>query len=123
MPIPESGIKKRRLRMKRCSLINLIFLFVFQSTTYCKDMIISLKNEPLEIHNRDFYIEDLIDARTQKENIGYAKTGLLNQKSGVQFKTDLRTEILGYLSHVLPQKENQIPVIIKITYLNVSERT
>jgi hypothetical protein len=99
-----------------------LLMISFISLVFCKDMFITLKKEPLHINNRKFYIKDLIDARPNQNNIGFAKTGIFNRKTVVKFKNGVRNELMEYFNDVLPPEEGQIPIIIKLLVLRVSEK-
>ena len=63
----------------------LTFLLILFSFSSFGQKIIELKNSPIIIEDRRFYIEDIIDARANKESIGTADVGLFNKTVDAKF--------------------------------------
>lgn len=84
--------------------------------------LITLKNEPLTIPVKGFYILDVIDGRENQNNIGFALVGMFNKKVDVNLVGGTENAILKYLKNSLPSDVNGAPIIIKILHLDVSEQ-
>ncbi len=103
---------------------NLIFFFLvfglFQANAQ-KDLKVTL--EPDSPLNTDFFIDEIIDARVNKENIGVAQRGAFNKQVPAHFSEDFVTHLKGYFDALLPKEENKTPLILKVHQLYISERT
>jgi hypothetical protein len=105
--------------------MTIIFLLtlLWAGTVLGQEKYIALKREPLEISNRNFYIKDVIDARANLNDVGFAQTGAFNRKVLVKFDAGVRNELLDYFSAALPPMADQTPVILKLLALKVGEKT
>jgi hypothetical protein len=102
----------------------LIVLFViFNSFCYSQEKVIELKNEPVEIEINDFYISVVIDGRQNQENIGFVQTGIFNKKVKADLVGGVESSIYQYLKTSFSFDTNKIPIVVKIIYLNISEKT
>lgn len=86
-------------------------------------LVIKLKDIKVDISDTNFYIEDVIDSRVNKNDIGTAMTGIFNKKIPVQLEGGLKESLLKFFSHSLPKSDNKIPIIVNILNLQVEEKT
>lgn len=93
------------------------------SVSFAGDVIVTLKNEKLDLPNANFYIADVIDSRVEKDNIGVAMTGVFNIKRPVQMKGGLKDSLLEYFNCSLPKTEGKTPIILNISEFVVTEQT
>jgi len=100
-----------------------LFILLLATVTTGQEIFIKLKREPLSISNRTFYIKDIVDARANPNDVGFAQTGLFNKKVLVKFASGIKSELLDYFQEALPQKEGQAPIILQLLILRVGERT
>ena len=83
---------------------------------------IYLINEPVPIILNDFYINDIIDGRVCKDNLGIVKVGLFNKKVRADFDGGFEKALEDYIFNSFPRDTNLAPVTIKISNLTVSEK-
>lgn len=104
-------------------IIYLIFFFTaIGVNTIAQDIYtIALSPATLELPGRNFYIDEVIDARTQKEYIGIISREYNSEKSELHFSKDPETALLIFFLKSYPRENHQIPLQIKINVLNLSE--
>ena len=122
--IPASSIRYLKIepfnRMKAVFIF--IFLFGWQGVLWGQEEMIVLNNEPVDFKAEGFYIKDVTDGRPDKENIGYIRKGLIKRKKiPAHFKDGLEKAIYTYLKQSLRQDTTSVPVVLRITRLNISE--
>lgn len=83
--------------------------------------VISLKAE--NILTQDFYISEVLDDRSIKDNIGVAQKGLMNKQVPANFNENFTTHLQNYLNAILPEKPAAEPLTLKVHKLYISERT
>jgi hypothetical protein len=101
-----------------------IFLFVFGfcNISRAQEELIVLQNEPVEFKADGFYVKKVIDKRPNKENIGFAQKGVFKKtKVAVNFKYGVEKAVYTYLNENLEQDAGEVPIVICITELSVSE--
>ena len=108
--------------MKLTALIVALFCF-FQLSHAQKIQEISLIHETMSLSDRKFYIDSVIDNRVDKSNIGTIQKGLFNSKYLVQLKGGFTNSLKAFFDYSLPQVQDQIPIIVKINKLEISELT
>jgi len=106
--------------MKCTALIVALFCF-FQLSHAQKIQEISLINETISLADRKFYIDSVIDNRVDKSNIGTISNGLLGPKCSMQLKGGFTNSLKAFFDNSLPQEKDQIPIIVKINKLEISE--
>lgn len=94
-----------------------------QETCQAKDLVIKLNDIKVDISDVNFYIEDVIDSRANKDDIGIAMVGIFNKKIPVQLEGGLKESLLKSFSYSLPQLDNKIPIVVNILRLQVGEKT
>lgn len=106
--------------------IQFIFLFLVFSTVLSAQKIhkITLSSKAINLPNRQFHIETVIDHRMNKETIGFIQKGLGNKRINAKFSETLPIHLLKTFSRLIPVKTNTtIPIIAKVHNLYISERT
>ncbi|MBU1754269.1 hypothetical protein KKG56_10550 [bacterium] len=93
-----------------------------QNTYRAKDLVIKLKDIKVDISDANFYIEDVIDSRVNKNDIGSAMTGSFNKITPVQLEGGLSESLLKFFSYSLPKSDNKIPIVVNILNLRVEEK-
>jgi hypothetical protein len=101
-------------------LLQVLFLF-FVTGLYAQDSVIELRKEAFSLPNRSFYIDKVIDGRKIKGNIGVIKMGVWGKKIKYHLKGGLAPEVFDFLSYSFPKDTLRIPVILNVTYLNISK--
>jgi hypothetical protein len=101
-----------------------IFLFVFglHQIIWSQDEIIVLQNEPIEFKVDGFYIKKIEDVRSDKENIGFVQKGVFKKtKVDANLKGGVEKAVYNYLKENIRQDTNGVPIVIRITKLEISE--
>ena len=89
---------------------------------YSQDEIIELQNEPIEFDADGFYIKKVVDARKNKDDIGFVQKGVFKKiKVDAQLKDGVEKAVFDYLKENFDQDKNGIPIVLHITELKISE--
>jgi len=102
----------------------LIFLLLFglHSMLLAQEELIELNNEPIEFEADGFYIKKVTDSRSNKDSIGFAQKGVFKKdKVPARFKDGLEPAISNFLKDNFRQDSSGVPVVMRVTYLHVSE--
>jgi len=100
----------------------LIFLFGLYGIAPGQEEFIVLQNEPVDFKVEGFFIKDVTDGRPDKESIGFVQKGIFKKtKVRASFKDGLEPAVYNYLEKSLGQDKTTVPVILRITRLNISE--
>lgn len=110
------------ITMKRI-LLFFALLGVFQLTHAEKIHEISLVYEDIDLSNRKFYIDSVMDVRDYKKDIGVVQIGLFNTKYPAQLEGGLESALKTFFIISLPKQNDQIPINIKVKTFVISERT
>jgi hypothetical protein len=106
--------------MKRALLLFVVSILFVHS--YGQDIYeISLANETINISDRKFYIESVIDDRMERSNIGTIRLGLFDSNHPFLLKDGLSNSLQGYFDHSLPRGNDQVPIIIKVNKLKIGQ--
>jgi len=108
--------------MKRTTMF-VVILCIFQLSFGQKIHEISLLQEKINLTDRKFYIDSVIDNRLDKNTIGKVQKGLFNLKHPAQLKGGLANSLQAYFDNSLPQEQDQIPIIIQVNKFQISELT
>jgi hypothetical protein len=104
-----------------------LLLVVFTTTLFSQTDIefhkISLKDKNDVALGYNFYIDNVLDGRQFKENVGTVQKGAFNRKVLANFETSLVEEFSNYLEVICPKDENKAKISIRINDLYVSELT
>lgn len=100
-----------------------VLLIILGSIGYAQEKIIALKNDPIDMDVAGFYISDVIDGRKNQENIGFAQVGMFNRVVDVDLEGGVEKSVFNYLTESLPMDTLDTPIVLKIVYLYVSEKT
>lgn len=106
--------------MRACIVI--LFVFGVHQIIWSQDELIVLQNEPIEFKASGFYIKNVIDARSDKENIGFVQKGVFKKtKIVANLKGGIEKAIYDYLKENFSQDLNAVPIVICITQFRISE--
>lgn len=108
--------------MKRAAIFFAV-LCLFQLANAQKIHEISLIQEKINLADRKFYIDSVIDNRVVKTTIGTVQKGLLNTKYPAQLKGGFTNALQAYFDNALPQEAGQTPITIQVNWFQVSELT
>lgn len=106
--------------MKRAILLlALPFLFVYAYGQGAYE--INLANETIDLNNRMFYIESVMDDRIEQANIGSIRHGLMDSYHPVVLKDGVSNSLQRFFSESLPKGNAQIPIHIKVNRLKIGQ--
>lgn len=104
------------------ALIIILFVFILHQIAWSHDELIVLQNEPIEFEADGFYIKKVEDVRTKKENIGFVQKGVFKKaKIDANLKGGVEKAVYDYLKENFRQDANGVPIVIRITQLEISE--
>jgi hypothetical protein len=83
---------------------------------------IELKNFPVQIEKRDFYIQQVWDGRSDTSKLGWSALNKETEGRVYTLKGGLEASLGHYFQQNLPRDSGQIPLILNVTSLIVSER-
>jgi len=99
-----------------------IFLFGMYDIATGQEELIVLQNEPVDFEVEGFFIKNVKDGRANKESIGFVQKGIFKKtKVKASFKDGLETAVYNFLEKSVRQDNTSVPVILRITRLNISE--
>nr|MCU0353699.1 hypothetical protein [Cytophagales bacterium] len=75
---------------------------------------IDLSKKEFSIAQRNFYISRIIDARANKQSIGFVQRYINNQRVYASFKNGLTKDIQDFMLRNMHQQQNLYPVAMKI---------
>jgi hypothetical protein len=103
------------------------FLFVLFSLSItisqAQQLAIELKNYPVEIKNRNFYISKVIDSRNDTNLIGWSLLNKETKGKSYILKNGLTNSFENYFEYNLKQETSQTPLILNVITLFISENT
>jgi len=110
-------------RVKRMhKLLFVMIICLIPVVVSASDLVIQLKKEPLNLGNVNFYVDDIIDSRADKDNIGTARTGAFNLESIVNLEGGFKPALMDFLIISFPGDDNKIPVVLNILDFSVNEK-
>lgn len=103
----------------------LIFILtaLIQGVTYGQEKLIKLTADPINLDLKNFYISEVQDWRDNKTNIGFAQVGLFNKTVPANLEGGVEYAIGNYLNASLKADKTSTPIILRITQLDISEKT
>jgi len=103
--------------------IIIFVLFVgWSSILWSQEETITLQDEPIEFDADGFYIKKVVDARKNKDDIGFVQRGVFKKtKVDANLKGGVEKAIFSYLQQNFDQEKNGIPIVLYITELKISE--
>ena len=103
-------------------LLFLLFLSSF-SISQAQKLGLELKNFPVEIKNRNFYISKVIDSRKDTSLIGWSLLNKDTKGRSYCLKNGLNASFENYFATNLKPETNQTALVLNVITLLVSERT
>jgi len=101
----------------------LLILPLLATSVFASDLIIHLPTDSSLTAAPDIFVEDIVDSRVERSDIGFAMTGFFNTRSRVRFQGDLRKELMDYFGRLVPKQDGKRPVVVNVKEFQVSERT
>jgi hypothetical protein len=82
---------------------------------------ISLTNSKLKFERRDFYLDSVVDNRSDTTNIGEVLIGLSKKRVKINLKRGAKVEIKRYFNQFISAGPKLYPLNVSIDRLNISE--
>src|SRR5574344_456192 len=96
------------------------FLLLFAVLCVCElsfgqdGYVITLVREKIDIPNRLFYINSVVDNRVKKNAIGIVRMGAFNGESLAQLNNGLTNSLMEYFGYAIPRGADKLPVTIYV---------
>jgi hypothetical protein len=101
----------------------LLFFASFCLNSFSQDYLIDLQKLPIHLPDRNFYVKEVVDARSVKTTIGQVRRGSSNVKVNANLRNGVAPELLACLNHNFPAKAGCEPLVLRVTKLKIHERT
>ncbi|MBL7105709.1 MAG: hypothetical protein ISS18_15395 [Bacteroidales bacterium] len=102
--------------------ILLFSLIICNSGLYSQNYrLINLNKEPVEMPDKNFFILDVLDNRQMKSAIGIVKSDETGGNVMLDFTTKMPEELMSFFKSAFPPDSGQIPIIISVNKLWVTE--
>jgi len=89
---------------------------------WSQEELVILQDEPVEFNADGFYIKNVVDARGNKENIGFVQKGVFKKtKIDADLKGGVKKAVFDFLEENFDQDKNGVPIVLHITRLEISE--
>jgi hypothetical protein len=95
----------------------------FKISSAQKTYQILLTHEIIQIADREFYFDSVIDNRINKSTIGVVQRGVFNANRQATLENGLTKSLIAYFGSSLPKETEQTPITIMINKLEISEKT
>jgi hypothetical protein len=82
---------------------------------------LSLDDQRLHLYSNNFIVDSVIDARNQDGCIGFVLKGSGSKQTAAYFERPFCAELQDLFSRSLPEEDNNVPLIIRINKLLLSE--
>lgn len=105
--------------MKKYLIISLFFGVI---PIYAQTLI-SLPGKKPALDRPNFYIAEIIDARSNKETIGIVQKGFTNEPETARFANVLQKELQSSLGELLQPREDRTSLVMRVLKINIFERT
>ena len=103
-------------------IIFFALLVGFTNILWSQNETIELQNEPIEFDADGFYIKKVVDARENKDDIGFVQKGVFKKtKVEAHLKGGVEEAILNYLKENFDQDNDGIPIVLHVNELKISE--
>ena len=100
----------------------ILFVFGIHNIILAQEEAIVLQDEPITFSANGFYIKNVIDARKDKSNIGFVQKGVFKKTQvDAKLKGGVEKAIYNYMKENFSQEPNAVPIVIRITKLEISE--
>lgn len=104
-----------------CLLVMLFILFSPQKISAQSDTVV-IKNSLLRLPNQQFYLQGVLDGRTDKSDIGFFTKGPFKKKVPANFNGTLEDAFSTYLNFALSKDSTKTPIVMKVMNFKISER-
>lgn len=84
--------------------------------------VIELKNQPIEVTGRKFFISHVMDSRADTTKIGWCFLNKEKRGQAYTFSSGLSKSLLAYFNNSLKSDTGQVPLIVNVVSLVISEK-
>lgn len=99
-----------------------VFLFLAAHQVVAQSLELELKSFPIEIENRKFFIERVLDGRADTSKIGWSILNEETRGKAYTLKGGLEAQLNTYFLSSLKRDSTQLPLIMNICGLVISEK-
>jgi hypothetical protein len=96
-------------------LLNLSFL------SGQEQYLINISDLTLRTSTYGYYVEEVLDARTNKDSIGFVLTGMKDVKTSADIENSLESSLLNLFQRSFPKKEGLKPMTIRVNHFEIYE--
>ncbi len=112
------------MKLKELLLYSNIILLPSYNLLAQQIKIIKLIPEPINLSNRNFYIDSIVDVRLNKTNIGEAQMGLFNKRVKANLEGDFVITLTQFFKSSLPKPNTPSKrIILVVNHLMIDEKT
>ncbi len=101
----------------------LLVPLILINEAYCQDYIISLKEVPVIVKNRNFNIIEVFDSRPDQTKVGIVQTGMMNKKVIANLARGCAVEIKRFIASSFKYESGMDSIYLNILDLTISEET
>ena len=107
--------------MKKPLAFSILFFTVI--TLFANPIIIDLSDVYLngKMYEQDFFIEEVIDARSEKYCLGFVHKGMANNKKPAYFQQSLEQELHGFFAKTFKKGDGKESISIRVNHLFIYE--
>ena len=102
-------------------LLGLVTVLASAAAAHGQAYYLNMSNQTIDVPNRTFYVEQVLDGRPGKPVIGTAYHGLRNQQTVVLFRQGMESELTALLRQQLPSRPTDHSVVLCVRQFRVSE--
>lgn len=99
-------------------------LLVFTTNIFAqKSFEIALEDQLIDLQDPAFYVQKVIDNRSEKKHIGIVKKGFFNKKTPATFEKGFTNALTRFYQMNVPRGSYQQPITVKVSELKIEEQT
>jgi hypothetical protein len=83
--------------------------------------LINISDLTLRTSTYGYYVDEVVDARTNKDSIGFVLTGMKDVKTSADIENGLESALLDLFQRSFPKKEGQKPMTIRVNHFAIYE--
>lgn len=108
--------------MKKLPL-TLIWILCYSVVYGQSDYQLSLTGQRINITVNQIWINEIIDVRNDKSNIGFVQKGISNARRNATFEKSFESELKDFINSNLKLSENPLLVALRVNHFHISEET
>ena len=98
-------------------------ILLLWTKSFSQDVVITY-NRKIDLPKANFFITDIVDARSEHTYLGVVQTGIANNPAGARFKDSLDFELRKLLGKMTTKNDSSaVPVILRVQKIFIYEKT